>query len=118
MDAAGVTKVPRLDHPDAAEIQFDQFHGGVGDLLELLLKRRRQDQLFLKPVDPLESPQRPRTAFLGLPSLGHVHGGAGNELHGPLGIPQDGGGPLHQESAAVLGDHDALAATGKHAAAN
>ena len=51
VDAARIAQVPRCHAPDAAKVQVQQVHGRVGDLLELFVQRRRQDQLFLEPVE-------------------------------------------------------------------
>ena len=72
MHAARLAEVAGLHAPDAAEVEVEQAHGGIGDLLELLLQGRGQNQFCLQPVEAFQPFQGADPRRVGQLALGNV----------------------------------------------
>ena len=55
MSATVVARITRIDHPDATEVEVEEFNRRVDYLLELLVDQSRHEQLLLKPIYPFHA---------------------------------------------------------------
>ena len=52
--AAFFAQIAGLDHPDSAEVHFEETNYGFGDALEFLVKGRRRQKRLLKEADTFQ----------------------------------------------------------------